>query len=240
MYFYFVIFLQFFTFICAELFCDIQRYVDPQSSRQILIYTIANYSIPPWRGNLYQPNVSCPLDEDGNLCPRKCCLPGDSFSHDKKCLISDLSTEVIVSEIRKTLTDANSSSISSTASSLCVIYGSYCSSVIEPIDLSALPSKEDYCLDFFSDTKNYEMARCITATNYIDSVLPIYTICLGLSILFLFLTFMIYFSIQNLRNLPGKILLAYVASLLITDIFYVMLQVMLVTEGTICVCSGKA
>ena len=123
------------------------------------------------------------------------------------------------------------------------VYGSYCKSTIQSINLTIVPLVKYHCVDYFRDAGTYLMVKCenipIVSTEIVQLVPLIYTICLGLSIVFLFLTFVIYFSIQNLRNLPGKILLGYVASLLVTDVFYVVLQLTMITNGTICVYMGE-
>ncbi|XP_065215072.1 G-protein coupled receptor Mth2-like [Planococcus citri] len=231
MYFFYFILVQFFTLNCAELLCDVYEIWDPVLlDRHSFVFTIPNYQLPSSRGRLYIGNITCPCDGIKQFCLRKCCLPDDVFSHEKKCISGEQRKEHNIPGIKKALKISNSTKVR-------VVSGSYCSTVIKPIDLSSLPPVMDYCVDYFSDSKDYLMAQC---TDTIDAVPLIYTLCLGVSIMFLLLTFLIYCSIQSLRNLPGKILLGYVASLLATNIFYVVIQLLLITEGTFCMCSAYA
>lgn len=225
----YILLVQFVTFANAEMMCDLYQIWDTDLEKH-LVYTIADYYVPESRGKRIEANVSCPCN--GESCFRKCCLPDDTFTMEKKCKTSDFPDESKIAEVKSALNTFFTFNMS-------IIYGSYCNSIIEPLDHSAFPAPQDYCVDYFSDVKQYMMLHCRPNDYIVQAIPQIYTICLGASTFSLAVTFGVYFFIQNLRNLPGKILLGYVASLLTADIFYVILQVMLITEGTLCLLSGR-
>lgn len=223
----FILLMLLFMHVYCENLCDLYQIWDSDSGRH-LIYTIADYEVPTSRGTRIEANVSCPCEEK---CIRKCCLPDDVFSTSKICQFNDASSEQKAPDINYALNI--SKSLKTT-----IIYGSFCPSTIVPIDNSIFSSLNimEYCVDYFADIKEYKMLQC---SDLVEEVPKIYTICFGISVVSLSITFLVYFFIPNLCNLPGKILLGYVGSLLIAYIFFLILQIMVITEGIFCLLSGE-
>lgn len=230
-----VLYLRNFIRADVNLMCDLYRANDDYKNNTI--YTVVSYSLPRKRFNKIRANVPCPCFEN-RLCIRKCCLPEYTFNlTSRKCVRAEPQFTEENDDLPGQLYTEKPSTF---------VYGSTCQSVGTPLDGYKLLEKNghlesdyeelsllEYCYDYFNDQSKYMILRC-----EIQAAPKLYTICQIVSICLLSLTFAIYFFIDELRNLPGKILLCYVLSIIATDIGHTVLQVFLIIKGTVCIILG--
>lgn len=223
----------------GEFMCD--EYLQADGSRNF--FTIAGYKLPPAKYSVrLNKSIPCPCSTQ-EPCLRKCCLDDDLFELSTKSCLSNSSAE-------RKFESPNLPQIP--PGDYTLIFGSFCPTTGRSLEtLKVLQNGavqlrgqylplEAYCIDYFHEEGDFRLLECEPATPQAGgSVQTVFVFCLAISICCLLVTLLVYSCIRKLRNLPGKVLLCYVSSMLVTESCLMGLLLYPAPSQDVCVATGK-